>query len=75
MANEKWNAKWQDFKVKTLFVLIAFLILGVVSRISGESDPVDAAWWGFWAVVSIVGGFSMIYFIYIFIIKEYFKGK
>ena len=71
MAKDSWN----DLKAKVFFALVAFLILGAVSWISGESDPVDAAWWGFWAVVWIVGGFSMFYFVYIFIVKEYFKGK
>jgi hypothetical protein len=74
MLNKKWEAKWQDFKVKTVFVVVAFLILGAVSWISGESDPVDAAWWGFWAVVWVVGGFSVLIFIFISI-REIIKRK
>jgi Na+/melibiose symporter-like transporter len=74
MLNKKWEAKWQDFKVKTVFVVVTFLILGAVSCISGESDPVDAAWWGFWAVVWVVGGFSVLIFIFISI-REIIKRK
>ena len=74
MASKKWDEKWQDFKTKSFFVSVAFLILGVVSWISGESDPVDAAWWGFWAVVWVVGGFSILCFIFISI-KGIIKRK
>jgi Na+/melibiose symporter-like transporter len=74
MANKKWDEKWQDLKAKTFLALVAFLILGVVSWISGESDPVDAVWWGFWAVVWIVGSFSILCFIYISI-REMKKRK
>jgi Na+/melibiose symporter-like transporter len=74
MLNKKWEAKWQDFKAKTFVVVVAFLILGAVSWISGESDPVDAAWWGFWAVVWVVGGFSVLIFLFISI-RELIKRK
>ena len=58
------NAKWDDLKAKIFFGSLAFLILGLLSWITGEDNPVYLIWNGFWAVVwtiSFLGIFAVIY--------------
>ena len=58
------NPKWDDLKAKIFFGSLAFLILWLLSWITGEDDPVDLLWNGFWAVVWIIvilGIFAVIY--------------
>lgn len=68
------NPKWDDLKAKIFFSLLAFLILGLLSLITGEDDPIDLIWSSFWAVVWVVGSISILAFIYISA-KEMFKRK
>jgi hypothetical protein len=69
------NEKWDDLKAKTFFVLLAFLILGLLAWITGEGDPIDAIWEGFWIVVWVVGSFAMLAFIVVFIREWWSRGK
>ena len=69
------NKKWDDLKTKTFFVLLAFLILGLFSWMTGEGDPVDAIWEGFWIVVWVVGSFAMLSFIVVSIREWWSRGK
>jgi hypothetical protein len=68
------NKKWDDLVPKVFFGFIAFLVLGLLSLITGEDDPVDLIWGGFWLVVGVVGSISIIAFIYVSM-KEIFKRK
>ena len=68
------NPKWDDLKAKIFFGLLAFLILGLLSLITEEDDPIDLIWSGFWAVAWILGSISILAFIYISV-KEMFKRK
>lgn len=68
------NAKWDDLKAKAFFAFIAFLIIGLLSLITGEGDPVDAIWGGFWLVAGVVGSISLIVFM-LFSLKKIFKSK
>jgi hypothetical protein len=49
------NPKWDDLKAKIFFGSLAFLILGLLSWITGEDDPIDLIWNLFWVGVWIVG--------------------
>jgi hypothetical protein len=69
------NKKWDDLKTKTFFVLLAFLVLGLLSWITDEGDPVDAIWEGFWIVVWIVGSFAILSFLAVVIREWWSRGR
>jgi hypothetical protein len=68
------NKKWDDLRTKTFFVLLAFLILGLLSWITGEGDPVDAIWEGFWIVVWVIGSFAILSFLVVIIREWWSRG-
>lgn len=70
MATEKSR----DLIFKFLFGLGAFLILGILSLITGEDDPIDLIWGTFWAIALVVGSISIIIFVY-GAISDLFKKK
>ena len=49
-------------KTKIFFCTCGVLILGLLSWATGEDDPVDIVWAGFWIVASAVGSFAIILF-------------
>jgi hypothetical protein len=58
------NPKWEDWKAKIFFGSLAFLILWLLSWITGENDPVYLVWNSFWAVVWTMGFFGIFAVIY-----------
>jgi hypothetical protein len=56
---------WNDFKAKAFFIIVGFLVLGLLSIISGENDPIDLIWGTFWSVVWVVGSISIATFVFL----------
>ena len=63
-----------DLIPKILFGLVAFLVLGLLSWITGEDDPINLIWSSFWAIAMVVGSISIIIFL-IGTFSELFKRK
>jgi len=77
MASNKWKAKLQDLFFKTVFLALGILLLLLISIAApflgyGGGDIVDLIWWLFWAVVWVVGSFSIVSVIYV-VVSQYIR--
>ena len=80
MAKNKWKVKLQDLYAKTVFLTLGIVFLFLISIVApylgydGEGAA-DLIWWGFWAVVWIVFGLSIVSVIYVAVSQYIRKSK
>ena len=81
MADNKWKAKLQDFYSKTVLLALGIVLLVLLSFVApflgydGGDDSVDLIWWGFWAVVWVAFGLSIVSVIYAVVTHHIRKRK
>jgi len=66
--------KWNDLKPKIFFGIVAFVILYFLSMITGEDDPANLLYNGFWTVIWVLSGISMLIFVFV-ALKAILKRK
>lgn len=79
MADNKWKAKLQDFYSKTVLLALGIVLLVLLSFVApflgydGGDDFAGLIWWLFWAVVWVVGSFSIVCALYV-VISRHIRG-